>query len=136
MRGISTLFLASMVAGCSAVPSVAPQRTADQQAKFVRLTGNLVAGPAMSCVPSWRTQDMTQIDSRTVGFSQTSSQVTMVHLTDGCELLNSGAYAMQTRSTGLGMCTGDIVQVVDLHNGGMTVGSCAVTAIVPYSRPR
>lgn len=137
MRGISTIIVAgTLIAGCSAVPEVAPQRTAEQQASFVRLTGNLLAGPSISCVPSWRAQDMTTIDGHTVAFRPTGSQVTVVNLSDGCGLLTTGSYAMQTRNMGMGLCTGDIVQVTDLHNGGMTVGSCVVTSIIPYSRPR
>lgn len=136
MRFTPLVIAGSLVASCSAVPEGPIQRTPDQQAKFVRLTGNLVAGASMSCVPSWRTQDMTVIDGRTVGFSQTASNVAMVNLTGGCELLTSGAYAMQTKTMGMGLCTGDIVQVIDVHNNGMSVGSCAVASIIPYSKPR
>lgn len=136
MRALPIIFAGSILAACSAVPDVAPQRTADQQTKFVRLTNGLMAGPSVSCVPSWRTQDMTVIDGRTVGFSQTASQVTIVNLTDGCSLLNSGGFAMQTNTSGMGLCTGDIVQVIDPMNRGMSVGSCAVASIIPYAPPR
>lgn len=136
MRGVPILLFGTLLAGCSSVPAEAPQRSATQQAKFMRLTGGLVAGPSVSCVPSWRTQDLSIIDGHTVGFSQTASQVTMVNLTDGCSLLGSGAFAMQTNTSGMGLCTGDIVQVIDPMNRGMSVGSCAVASIVPYSKPR
>ena len=136
MRASPILILGTLLASCNTVPAEAPMRTADQQAKYTRLTNGLVAGNNMTCVPSWRTQDMSIIDGRTVGFSQTRSQVTIVNLTEGCSLLGSGAFAMQTNTTGMGLCTGDIVQVIDTMNKGMSVASCAVASITPYSTPR
>ena len=136
MRGVPILLIGTLLAGCSSVPPQPAQRTAEQQAKYARLTNGLVAGPGMTCVPSWRTQDMTIIDGHTVGFSQTASNVTIVTLSGGCESLSTGAYAMQTKTSGMGLCTGDIVQVIDTMNRGFPVGSCGVVSIVPYGKPR
>lgn len=136
MRVVPFLVLGSLLAGCSSVPAAAPQRTAEQQAKFMRLTNGLVAGASVSCLPSWQAQDLTYVDGRTAAFRPTPSSVTMVNLTDGCELLASGSYAMQTNTSGMGLCTGDIVRVVDVSSPAGTVGSCSVASIIPYSKLR
>jgi hypothetical protein len=54
----------------------------------------------------------------------------------GCSPLGSGHYTLVTKSFGgMGLCRGDIAQVVDLQSG-MTVGSCSLDAFVPYEKPR
>ena len=40
-----------------------------------------------------------------------------------------------TRTSGTGLCSGDIARVVDVSNG-ITVGSCALGEFVPYTGPR
>ena len=134
MRGVSILLLGATLASCSAVPP-APMRDASQQATFMRLTGDKVAGQPLSCLPQWDQNDMSIIDGRTVGFRVGTGTVNIVTLTDGCSMLGVGTYAMKTRSFGGGgLCRGDIVQVVDTTNR-ITVGSCTVASIIPYTRP-
>ncbi|MGH6658333.1 MAG: hypothetical protein ACREBM_01645 [Sphingomicrobium sp.] len=134
MRGVSLLLLGATLASCSAVPP-APTRDASQQQTFMRLTGDKVAGPPISCLPQWNTNDMSIIDGRTVGFRVGTGTVNIVTLTDGCSMLGVGTYAMKTRSFGgQGLCTGDIVQVIDTLNQ-MVAGSCTVGSIIPYTRP-
>lgn len=135
MRGVSILLLGvTMIAGCSSVPQPMT-RSPDQQATFMRLTGDKVAGPPVSCLPSWNANDMSIIDGQTIAFRVGTGTVNVVTLGDGCSQLGIGTYALKTNSFGgTGLCTGDIAQVVDTINR-MTVGSCVIGPIVPYTRP-
>ena len=135
MRVLSIILAGATLAGCNSVPQPMT-RTPDQQAQFARLTGDKVAGPPVSCLPSWNQNDMSVIDSRTGAFRVGTGTVNIVNLTDGCSMLGVGSYAMRTRSFGgMGLCNGDIVQVVDTLNGGASGGSCTVASIIPYTRP-
>jgi hypothetical protein len=59
-----------------------------------------------------------------------------MHLSPGCELISGGPYALLSRQTGgQGVCRGDIQQVIDTM-AHITVGSCTIAEIVPYTRPR
>lgn len=133
MRIVSVLLLGSVLVGCSAVPP-APMRDARQQQEFMRLTGDKVAGAPISCLPSYNQNDMAIIDGHTIGFRVGTGTVNIVTLNQGCGMMDVGGYALQTRSFGQGLCTGDIAQVIDPINR-ITVGSCTVGSIVPYVRP-
>lgn len=127
----------ALVAGCAAStmpPPAPPVRTADQQATFMRLVGDKIAGPPVSCLPTWNTNDMSIIDGQTIAFRQGTGLVNVVTLGPGCEALSVGGYALQTRQFGQGLCSGDIAQVVDTLNR-VTMGSCVIGPIVPYQRP-
>jgi hypothetical protein len=72
------------------------------------------------------------IDDDTVLFRQNSKLVYRADLRGGCPRLGSGAYALKTnRFGGTGLCSGEIVELVDLQQG-FTVGSCAFGDFVPY----
>lgn len=134
MRGVSILLLGATLASCSAV-SPPPTRDASQQQTFMRLTGDKVAGPPVSCLPSWNTNDMSIIDGRTIAFRVGTGTVNVVNLGDGCGMMGVGGYALKTNSFGgQGLCAGDIAQVVDTMNR-TTVGSCVIGPIIPYTRP-
>ena len=78
---------------------------------------------------------MSVIDGQTIAFRVGTGTTYLVHLSDGCGLLGSGNYALLSRQVGgLGLCRGDIQQVVDTMNH-ITVGSCTIGQIVPYTRP-
>jgi hypothetical protein len=129
MRAIPLLVTAAALAGCTTQPSETT-RTAEGQAKFVKLTAGKVAGTPMSCLPSYQTNDMVTIDDSTVAFKQ-GSTVYVNHLLGPCNGLDSGFYTLVTRSHGSGMCRGDISHVSDIRTG-MMVGSCAIGDFVPY----
>lgn len=133
MRIVSVLLLGSILVGCSAVPP-APMRDAKQQQEFMRLTGDKVAGAPMSCLPSYEQRDMSIIDGHTLGFRVGTGTINVVTLSQGCGMVDTGGYALKTRSFGQGLCTGDIAMVVDVANN-ITVGSCTIGSIVPYVRP-
>ncbi len=133
MRGVSILLLGATLTGCTAVPP-APARDARQQQQFLRLTGDKVAGPPINCVPSYNQNDMSTIDGHTIAFRIGTGTVNVVTLNEGCGMMGVGGYALQTHSYGQGLCSGDIAQVVDVLNH-ITVGSCTIGQIVPYTRP-
>ena len=65
MRAVSVLFLSTLLGSCMAVPPPpAPMRDASQQATFMRVVGDKIAGPPINCVPSYNQNDMSIVDGR------------------------------------------------------------------------
>ncbi len=133
MRAIPLLLITAAVAGCASAPP-APTRTAENQAKFQKLTAGKVPGSPITCLPAYRTNDMVPIDDSTVVFKQ-GSRVYVNHLLGECHGLDSGFYTLVTRSGGAGLCRGDISTVTDVRSG-TSVGSCAFGDFVPYTVAR
>ena len=133
MRSIPLLCLAAILGSCAIAPQPVVRSPAGQQRLDSLLAGR-VAGPAASCVPSHRSNDMSVIDGRSVAY-RGAGTVYLMQLSEGCELLAGGGYTMVTRQYGgSGLCSGDIVQVVHLPSGA-SVGGCTVGPIATYSRP-
>jgi hypothetical protein len=126
--GLAAVILA--LGGCMTQPPQA-SRSAEAQAEFQKLTAGKVAGPAITCLPSYRSNDMVPIDDGTVAFKN-GRTVYVNHLIGECDGLRSGFYTLVTRSSGSGLCRGDIARVADVSTG-MVVGSCAVGDFVPYT---
>lgn len=137
MRGIALLVAGAAgaaLASCAAAPQ--PGRSAQAESHFQTLIAGKVAGPAMSCLPSYRSSDMVVIDGQTVAFRDGGRRLWVTDLGQGCSNLGSGHYALVTRSYGgTGLCRGDIAQVADLASG-FTVGSCVFGDFVPYEKPK
>lgn len=135
MRVISALLLGAALASCTAVPPV-PTRTAEGQRAYELALQGKVPGPPQSCLQGYRTNDMKTIDDETILFREGGSRVWVAHMQGPCSGLASGHYALVTRQYGgMGMCRGDIAEVVDTLNR-MTVGSCVFGDFQPYVRPR
>ncbi len=139
MRGPSLIIAGLLVAGCTAA-SMAPApppiaRTADQAATWTRLVGGKVASRPVSCLPNWNMNDMSIVDPHTIAFREGTGRVNVVTLGPGCEALYNSMYTLKTQQFGNGLCSGDIAQVVDMMNGGMTMGSCVIGTITPFVRP-
>ena len=134
MRDIALLLIGATLASCAAAPQ--PGRSAKAEDHFQKLLAGKVAGPAVSCLPSYRASDMVVIDDQTVAFRDGSRRVWVTNLQSSCSNLGSGHYALVTkRFGGSGLCRGDIGQVADLTTG-MTVGSCVFGDFTPYERTR
>ena len=134
MRGIALLMIGATLASCAAAPQ--PGRSARAESHFQKLIAGKVAGPAMSCLPNYRSSDMVVIDDQTVAFRDGSRRVWLADLGQGCSHLGSGHYALVTRRYGGGsLCRGDIAQVADLTSG-FTVGTCVFGDFTPYVKPR
>jgi hypothetical protein len=130
MRAIPLLLCAAALTGCMTQPPP-PSRSAEAQAEFQRLTAGKVPGQPISCLPSYRADNMVRIDNSTVAFRE-GSRVYVNHLIGACSGLRSGFYALVTRSSGTGLCRGDIAHVQDMSTGAI-VGSCAIGDFVPYT---
>jgi hypothetical protein len=131
MRAIPLLLMTAALVGCASAPP-APTRSAEGQAKLQQLTAGRVAGSPITCLPAYRTNDMTTIDDSTVVFKQ-GDRVYVNHLLGECYGLKGGFNTLVTRSGGAGLCRGDISEVTDVRTGtGM--GSCALGDFVPYTR--
>lgn len=136
MRSMSLLIAGAVLASCTnAPPSPYTMRSPSGERAYQSLIAGKVPGQPVSCLPSYNANDMSVIDGRTLAFRVGTRTVYLVHLTEGCDLLGSGNYALLSRQYGgPGLCRGDIQQVVDTMNR-MNVGSCSIADIVPYTRP-
>lgn len=135
MRNLIPLVMVAAVAGCTAQPP--PQAAlADPraQARLAQMLDGKVAGQPQSCLPSYRADNMTVIDDRTIVFRDSPSRVWVMHPQNECNLLSAGPYALVTRTSTAQLCRGEIGQVVDTMSG-TTVGSCVMGDFVPYARP-
>ena len=134
MRDIALLLIGATLTSCAVAPQ--PGRSERAENSFQQLLSNKVAGPAVSCIPSYRANDMVVIDDRTIAFRESSRRVWVANLSHSCSHLGSGHYALVTnRHGGSGLCSGDIGQVADLSTG-MTVGSCVFGDFTPYEGTR
>ncbi|HEX6741502.1 MAG TPA: hypothetical protein VF079_06885 [Sphingomicrobium sp.] len=135
MRSIPLLLIGAAIVGCTTTSAMQPIRTAAKQRQYDQLLAGKVAGPPLSCLPTFHQDDMVVIDDSTVAFRQGSSRVYVNHMQGGCTNLGGG-YALVTKQFGSAqLCRGDIGQVVDLTNH-FTVGSCVFGDFIPYTRPR
>src|SRR4051794_26520521 len=134
MRKIGILLLASMASSCAPVPPN-PEVVAREQAQFAQLTEGKIAGAPLSCLPSWRSNDMVVIDDNTIAFRNGPGKVYISHMQGGCLGIDHGRNALVTRTTGPNLCRGDIAQVLDTA-ARVTIGSCVFGGFVPYIRPR
>ena len=135
MRGLTIALIASALAACTTAPEPMT-RSAEAEAHLGKLLAGKTAGVPVNCLPSWRSGDMVVIDDNTVVFRNSARRVYRNDFRGGaCDRLGSGHYALVTRTTGTGLCSGDIAQVVDIANG-FTVGSCVLGEFVPYEGPR
>ena len=135
MRSIALLLIGAAIVGCATTAAQQPIRTAKAQQRYDQLLAGKVAGPPVSCLPTYHQDDMVVIDEQTVAFRQGSSRVYVNHMQGGCMGIDHGRNALVTRTPGPTLCRGDIAQVVDTLNG-MQVGSCVWGDFVPYVRPK
>jgi hypothetical protein len=126
------LLLGVGLASCTTAPQAGMPDARSQQ-ELQQLLAGKTAGKPISCLQSTYTNDMQIIDGRNVAFKQGARTVYLMHLSEGCHLLGAGGYALLTHQFGgLGYCQGDIARVFDTTSR-MTVGSCGIEQIVPYS---
>jgi hypothetical protein len=134
MRSLAPLLIAGALASC-ATPIEPDQPSPQAQREIAALIAGKTAGPRLSCLPNYQANDMQIIDGRNVAFKLGSRTVYMMHLSPGCDQLGRGNYALLAKQFGgMGYCQGDIVHVFDTTNH-FTVGSCGITAIVPFGTP-
>ena len=134
MRKLGVLLVAATVGSCMATPPN-PEVVAREQAQFAQLTAGKVAGAPLSCLPSYRSNDMIVIDDNTIAFRNGPGRVYINHMQGGCLNIDHGRNALVTRTPGPNLCRGDIAQVVDF-SARIPVGSCVFGDFVPYTRVR
>jgi hypothetical protein len=133
MRGLSFLLVGAALAGCSTTTEQ-PMRSAKAQQQYQQLIAGKVAGPPVSCLPTYNANDMRVIDEETIAFRLGSNRVYIAHMPGGCSNLGRAPYTLLTRQVGSsGLCRGDIATVIDPVNG-ITVGSCVFGDFTPYTR--
>jgi len=131
MRSLTIALIASALAACTTAPEPMT-RSAEAEAQLGKLLAGRTAGAPVSCLRPWRSGNMVVIDDNTVVFRDSPRRVYRNDFRGGsCNNLGGGHYALLTRTTGSGLCSGDIAEVVDLSSG-ITFGSCVLGDFVPY----
>ena len=130
MRIMMIAVAATSLAACETVDNQPQKRSASQQQSFDKQLAGKVAGKAESCLPLYRSNDMTVIDDDTILYRDGRTTYVNKPL-GGCNGLGNGGSALVTHSVGSHLCRGDIAQVRDMTSG-MTIGSCALGDFVPY----
>ena len=132
MRIPALLLIASAISSCTTAPAGPVQMTASEQAELAQLTAGKVAGPPISCLQHYQTDDMIRVNERTVAFREGRSRVYLNDMQGGCPNLRP-PYALVTKSPSSQLCRGDIAEIVDT-SAHMTVGSCVFGDFIPYTR--
>lgn len=134
MRCMSLLLLTAALGACTTGPQ--PGRSAEAEAHLQQLLAGKVAARPISCLAHYRSNDMVVIDDNTVVFKNGRTVYRNDFQGGACANLGRGFYALVTRTSGgLGLCRGDIAEILDTSSG-MTVGSCVLGDFVPYAAPR
>lgn len=131
MKRLTLLLVVSGLGSCVASPPD-PELVARQQAKLATLTAGKVAGPPISCLPMYRSDDMIVIDDNTVAFRDGARRIYVNHMMGPCTGIAYGN-ALVTRTTQTQLCRGDIARVLDV-SARTNIGSCAFGDFVPYTR--
>ena len=134
MRYFAPLLIGLAVSSCTAAPPSAETSAfaARQQARLAALTAGKIAGPALSCLPSYRRNDMIVIDENTIVFRDGSRRLYVNHMNGGCNGLEYGNNALVTRTTSTQLCRGDIAEVLDTA-ARIPIGGCVFGDFVPYT---
>ena len=123
----------ALLASCSTTP-VQESRSPKAQEDLDRALAGRVAGPPVSCIPSYRSTDMQIIDDWTILFKD-GRTIYVQNPRGGCRGIGSGSNTLVTRLIGTSqLCSGDINHLVDLHSniGG---GACVFAPFIPYTKP-
>ena len=132
MQRIPLLLMGATLASCAAPPPD-PAMGAKVERQFQYFVAGRSPGPAVSCMPTFNTNDMVVLNDSTVGF-KSGGRVYVAHMQGGCNYLGTPGYALVTRQpTGNRLCSGEIATVVDVHNN-FTMGSCSFGDFTPYTR--
>ena len=133
---IGTALLAAAVAGCATNAPNYGERSPEAQQLLASYLDGKTPGPAQSCLPHYRTDDQIAVDEQTILYRDGSNRVWRTEMNGPCIGLGRPGTAILVRtSSGIGLCRGEIAEVVDTSTG-MTVGSCSFGDFVLYTGPR
>lgn len=131
------LLIASGLASCTMAPpppGYAAAQAAEENAALQReLAGRVPAGPPLSCLPPGSDSYASNIGPNTIVYRR-GGTVYVNHPRGGCTGLGNPSYTLVTRSMGMGPCSGDIADVVDLTTHTFH-GACSLGEFIPYRRP-
>lgn len=128
----AAILLAFALAACAGAPETAG-RAPSEQRSYDALVSGKTAGAPVRCLSDYNMINMQIIDGRTVAYPLGSRTTYIVSLSPGCGRLGQGQAALVTRQLGTDLCRGDFAEVLDPASR-MTVGSCHVVEIQPYSQ--
>lgn len=131
MKNIVAILGAISLGSCMAGP---PQpANANAQARLAGLLAGKTATGTTSCIPEYRATTAPVIAPTAIAFEVNP---TLVYVSDvrgtGCEGLGDFNHTLVTTSRGsTGLCSGDIVSIVD-SSTGVHVGNCSIGPLVAY----
>lgn len=132
MRTLGVLLVASALTACSTAPQPVERSERAEARLQQELAGLSVAGPAESCIPNYRADQMVVVDDNTILFRETQNRLWRNEVQGSCSSLGMGN-TLVLRSSGGSLCRGEIGEVVDLRSG-VTMGSCVLGDFIPYAR--
>ena len=137
MIGRATILLGlsaiAILGSCSTTP-VQEARSPRAERELAEALAGRVAGAPLSCLPSYRANDMQIIDDWTILFKD-GRTVYLQSPRGGCNGIGSRRNVLVTRLWGTNqLCSGDISHLVDLTSG-IGGGSCVFGEFVPYTKP-
>ena len=133
LASLTILASTAVLASC-ATTEQPQQRSPKALAELASYLDGRVPGKPVSCLPSFRRDDMVVIDENTILFRDGANRVWRNDLKGPCNNLGRPGTALLTRQFSSSLCSGEIAQVIDTA-GGFTVGSCSLGEFVPYTGP-
>jgi len=135
LASLTILASAGALAACATTMQPV-ERSPKALAELASYLDGRTPGKPVSCLPTYRRNDMVVIDENTILFRDGANRVWRTDVNGPCNGLGRPGTALVTRQFGgTGLCSGEIAQVVDTAQG-FTVGSCAIGEFVPYTGPR
>ena len=132
-KSILGLSAAAMLASCSTTPTQEARSPKAQRELADALAGR-VPGKPVSCLPSYRSNDMQIVDDWTILFRD-GRTIYVQNPRGGCPGIGSRRNVLVTRLFGTNqLCSGDISHLVD-PSSGIGGGACVFSEFVPYTRP-
>ena len=122
------------LASCSASPVQDTPSPRAQKELADALAGH-TPGPAVRCIPNYRSNNMQVIDDNTILF-QDGRTIYLQKPRGSCNGIANGSRTLVTRQFGTNnLCDGDINKLVDL-TAGIQGGACVFGPFVPYTKPK
>ncbi len=113
-------------------PNTTDAQTADKLARALK--GFSKAGPETSCIPALRGEYSTTTIGKTILYRY-SRNLIYANQTNGCERAERGDALIVLNPLGSQLCSGQIMQTVDVYNRFVT-GGCALGQFTPYRRDK
>lgn len=124
---------AAILASCTTAPAEVARSPRAQKELAEALAGR-VPGKPVTCLPSYRADNMQIIDDWTILFRD-GRTIYVQNPRGGCPGIGSRRNVLVTRLFGTTqLCSGDISHLVD-PSSGIQGGSCVFSEFVPYTRP-